>query len=99
VRIGLSGFPSERWSRALTSHLVNQLTGHPAVGHLRLKNIVRADQIVLEGVEAREAPHLGDSLRRAIDATNDTMARVDSRTGGGTNVPAAEASEIARQIH
>src|SRR3954454_17271719 len=75
VRIGLSGFPSERWSRALTSHLVNQLTRHPGGGHLRLKNTVRADQIAVEGVEARRATPLGACLRRATDATNDTMAR------------------------
>ena len=82
VRVPLSGCPSERWSRALGAHLVNEFTGHTAVGHLRLNSIVQADQIVLEGVESAEAPHLGDVLQRAIDATNQTCARGRTEAGG-----------------
>src|SRR4051795_10225784 len=70
VRIPLSGCPSRRWSRDLSARLTNELVGHEAVGHLRLNDIVQGDQLVLEGVEAREAPALADALRRAVDATN-----------------------------
>ena len=98
VRVPLSGCPSERWSRALGAQLVNEFTGHRAVGHLRLNRIVQADQIVLEGVEETEAPHLGDILRRAIDATNETCARADERNRPDTNVSQGEASAIADHI-
>ena len=32
--------------------------------------IVQADQIVLDGVEQREGPALGDALEQAVDAAN-----------------------------
>jgi hypothetical protein len=70
VRIRLSGCPSQRWSRDLSARLANELVGHPAVGHLRLNNIVQGDHLVLEGVEAREMQALAAALRRAIDLTN-----------------------------
>src|SRR4051794_40364598 len=70
VRIALSGCPSPRWSRDLSARLANALVGHPAVGHLRLDDLVQGDQIVLEGVEQREAPLLSDALARAVAATN-----------------------------
>ena len=72
VRVQLSGCPSQRWSRDLAAQLSQELVGHAAVGHLRLNvnDIVQADQIVLEGVEQREAPALGDALERAVDAAN-----------------------------
>ena len=98
VTVPLSGCPSQRWSRALGAHLVNEFKGHAAVGHLRLNRIVQADYIVLEGVEAAEAPHLGDILRRAIDATNETCARADARSRKDTNVSPAEASAIADHV-
>ena len=98
VRVPLSGCPSKRWSHALSAELVNELVGRPAVGHLRISNIVQGDQIVLEGVEAPEAPHLGQTLQRAIDATNDRIARADARTGGRANATRADASAIARQV-
>jgi hypothetical protein len=98
VLIPLSGCPSERWSRALGAHLVNEFTGHAAVGHLQLNSIVRADRIVLEGVEAPEAPHLGAVLRRAIDATNHTCERADTRSRTDRNVGRAEASAIASHV-
>jgi hypothetical protein len=72
VRMRLSGCPSQRWSRDLSARLANELVGHPAVGHLRLNNIVQGDQLVLEGVEARETQTLAVALRRAMDATNHT---------------------------
>ena len=98
VRVPLSGCPSQRWSRALGAHLVNEFTGHRAVGHLRLNSIVQADHIVLDGVEAPEAPHLGEVLRRAIDATNQTCARADARSRTDTNVSQGEASAIADHV-
>lgn len=98
VRVPLSGCPSQRWSRTLGAHLVNEFTGHAAVGHLRLNSIVQADHIVLEGVEAAEAPQLGDILRRAIDATNQGCARADARSRTDTNVSKAEASAIADHV-
>src|SRR3954451_12573870 len=70
VRIALSGCPSRRWSRDLGARLANALVGHPAVGHLRLNDLVQGDQIVLDGVEQREAPLLWDALARAVAATN-----------------------------
>ncbi len=95
VRIQLSGCPSGRWSRALSAHLCQELVGHPGVGHLRLNQIVQGDQIVLEGVEASEAPALAGSLRRAVDATNQAC------TGGQNsppNVAQQEADSIASQV-
>jgi len=68
------------------------------VGHLRLNNIVHGDQIVLDGVEAREAPQLGPVLSRAVDATNNCRSRADAREVAGVNVPRTEASAIAHQI-
>ena len=99
VRVPLSGSPSARWSQALSAHLVNALTGHAAVGHLRLNNIVHGDHIVLDGVEAAEAPELGNVLERAIYAANDTCARADARNPTRANVARAEASAIADQVH
>jgi hypothetical protein len=70
VRVQLSGCPSRRWSRDLAARLSRELVGHAAVGHLRVNvnDLVQADQIVLEGVEAREAPVLGGALERSLTA-------------------------------
>ena len=95
VSVPLSGCPSRRWSHDLKARLTNELVGHPAVGHLRLNNVVQGDQIVLEGVEEREAPLLSAALRRAIDATN-AACSVDTSTSA--NVPAAEADAIADKM-
>ncbi len=56
VQLQLSGCPSGRWSNTLSANLYTEFLGHPAVGHLRLDEIVQGDQIVLDGVEASEAP-------------------------------------------
>jgi hypothetical protein len=37
---------------------------------LSVNDLVQADQIVLEGVEAREASVLGGALERAVDGAN-----------------------------
>jgi len=95
VRARLSGCPSRRWSRHLSARLANELSGHKAVGHLRLNDIVQSDQIVLEGVEASEAPVLAGTLRRAVHASNYACPDPQDSTA---NVPQGQADEIARQI-
>ena len=97
VRVQLSGYPSRRWSQDLAARLSCQLVGHVAVGHLRLNvnDLVQADQIVLEGVEAREAPVLGGALERAVDGAN------RATTAGANpppNVTQREADAIAHAI-
>jgi hypothetical protein len=98
VRIPLSGCPSQRWSRDLSARLTNELVGHPAVGHLRLNHIVQGDHIVLEGVEAREAPLLSNALARAVAATNAECA-TDPEPAANPAQPRADAiaGEIAVQ--
>ena len=97
VRVQLSGFPSHRWSRNLGGRLTNELAGHAAVGHLRMNidELVQGDQIVLDGVEAHEAPALGDALRRAVDGANRATTE---EADHAPNVPQREANDIARQI-
>jgi hypothetical protein len=95
VRVPLSGCPSSRWSHDLRARLTNELVGHPAVGHLQLNDLVQGDQIVLDGVEEREASLLSDALRRAIDATNAACAGDASMSA---NVPPPEADAIADKL-
>ena len=97
VRVRLSGCPSRRWSRDLGARLIRELSGHAAVGHLRLNvnDLVQGDQIVLEGVEASEATELAGALQRAVDAAN--RAGVDTPNQPG-NVTQGEADSIARDI-
>lgn len=95
VRIPLSGCPSARWSRALSARLSNELVGHAAVGHLRLNDVVQGDELVLEGVEEREATGLAQALRRAVDATNQACPS-DSRHG--SRAARGEAQSIAHQV-
>jgi hypothetical protein len=95
VRIPLSGCPSRRWSRDLSARLSNELVGHPAVGHLRLNDIVQGDQIVLEGVEEREASLLWEALARAVTATN---AECPTQPEPSANVSQPRADAIAGAI-
>lgn len=97
VRVELSGCPSQRWSRDFAARLSQELVGHAAVGHLRLNvnDIVQADQIVLEGVEQREAAALGDALERAVDAANRATAGAPNPP---PNMAQTEADGIARTI-
>jgi hypothetical protein len=95
VRVRLSGCPSGRWSRDLSARVANELVGHVAVGHLRLNEIVQGDQIVIEGVEQREASALAAALRRAIDAANRSSTEEPHATA---NVAHDEADAIARAI-
>ncbi len=94
VRIPLSGCPSSRWSHDLSARLTNELVGHQAVGHLRLNDIVQGDQLVLEGVEAGEAPALAEALRRAVGATNEACPDEAERIA---KVAPGDAQAIARQ--
>jgi len=94
VRVSLTGAPSPRWSRALGAQLANQLSGHAAVGHLRLGELVQGSDLVLEGVEEHEAPALGDCLERAVAATNACVAAEPTRP---RNMPQAAADAIALQ--
>jgi len=97
VRVPLSGCPSRRWARCLGGRLTRELLGHGAVGHLRLNvnDIVEGNEIVLEGVEANEAPFLACALQRAIDDSN-RASRDTHRTR--PNVSRQEADEIADTI-
>jgi hypothetical protein len=97
LRIPLSGSPSRRWSRDLSARLTAELTGHAAVGHLRLNEVVQGQEIVLEGVESGEAPNIAGAVERAIDATNLACAD-DSRDATQESVPEAEADAIARTV-
>ena len=97
VRVPLSGAPSPRWSRALSAHLANELTGHAAVGHLHLNDVVQGSDVVLDGVEEREAPLLGDCLLRAVSAANACL-QDDEQPPPPTNMPAAHADRIAMQV-
>ena len=96
VRVQLSGCPSGRWSNALSANLYKEFLGHPAVGHLRLDEIVQGDEIVLDGVEKSEARTLAGTLRRAVDATNKACTRDADPTA---NVAQEDADAIARQVN
>jgi hypothetical protein len=97
VRIQLSGCPTHRWTRDLGGRLTRELVGHIAVGHLRINvnDIVQGNEIVLEGVEAKEAPALAQALQRAVDDAN--HASTDTPTPS-SNVSQQEADDIAGRI-
>jgi hypothetical protein len=97
VRVRLSGYPSRRWSRDLCARLARELLGRPSPAHLRLNvdDLVQGDEIVLDGVEDRDAAGLAGALRRAIEATN--------RADGGEadrvpNVTPGEAEIVASHM-
>lgn len=97
VRVPLSGAPSPRWSRALSAQLANALTGHAAVGHLRVDELVQGSDLVLDGVEESEAPALGACLERTVSAAN---ASVDGDAEPSpTNMPRHHAERIATDVH
>ena len=97
VRVPLSGAPSPRWSRAFGAQLANALTGHAAVGHLHLDQLVQGSDVVLDGVEEREAPALGPCLERAVAATN-ACVHADGEPSP-VNMPRAAAERIATEVH
>jgi hypothetical protein len=96
VRVPLSGTPGRRWSRVLTAHLAHDLTGHCAVGHLHLNDVVQGRDLVFDGVEDREAAALGRCVREAVEAANHACA------GDGparpANMSAHDAQAIARRL-
>jgi len=96
VRIALSGYPSRRWSLDLSARLVNELVGHHSVGHLRVNDLVRGNELVLEGVEEPEAPLLSGALARALDATN---AECEPAASPRPNLSQGEADTIAARMH
>ena len=97
VYVRLSGCPSRRWSRDPGARLIRELSGHAAVGHVRLNvnDVVQGDQIVLERVEASETTERAGALQRAVDAAN--RAGVDA-PNQPENVTQGEADSIARDI-
>jgi hypothetical protein len=97
LRIALSGSPSQRWSRDLSARLTLELTGHAAIGHLRLNEIVQGPEIILGGVESREASSIAGAVERAVDATNAACAG-DSDRIQDENVPRADAEAIADEV-
>jgi hypothetical protein len=98
VRVPLDSPPSPRWSKSLAAHLAADLTGHPAVGHLRLDAVVQGADIVLEGVEPAEAELLGPVLRDAIETANACCASDDDATAGQPNMDAGQAQAVARTV-
>jgi hypothetical protein len=85
LRIPLSGSPSRRWSRDLSARLTTELTGHAAVGHLVLNEVVQGHEIVLDGVESAEAPNI------AVLVTRDRNLQNKARLLG---VPAVDVSDL-----
>jgi hypothetical protein len=97
MRFPLSGSPSPRWSRDLSSRLVLELTGHAAVGHLRLNEIVQGQELVLEGVESGEASSIAGAVERAVDAANDDCA--DGKDADQSQkIQQAEADSVAQEV-
>jgi hypothetical protein len=97
VRLQLSGHPSRRWSRHLAARLTRELVGHPGVAHLRVDvdQLVQGDEIVLDGIEDREAPALAEAIRHAVEAAN----RAGSGELTGTpNVAQSDADAVAGHI-
>jgi hypothetical protein len=97
VRFALSGNPSPRWSRGLRAQLTVQLGGRPAVGHLRLNDVVQGSEIILDGVESAEASNIAGAVERAVDAANADCADSDDVDQSG-KVPQPEATAIAHEV-
>jgi hypothetical protein len=96
LRFPLSGSPSGRWSHDLSARLTTELTGHAHVGHLVLNDVVQGHEIVLDGVEAGEAPNIAGAVERAVDATNKACAATPDDTTLAN--PHAEADAVARTV-
>ena len=91
VRVPLDSPPSPQWSHAFSARLSRELLGGPSVAHLSLDRAVQGADIVLDGVENRQAERLGDALRVAVDAANRRAAT--PATAG--NMPRGDAEAIA----
>ena len=91
------GARADVWSRDLSAWLTLQLAGHPAVGHLRLNDVVQGSEIVLKGVASAEASSIPGSVERAVDAVNADCA--DGEDVGQTgSVRQGAASAIAGEV-
>jgi hypothetical protein len=73
------------------------LAGRPAVGHLRLNEIVRGQEIVLEGVESDEASHIAGAVERAVHAANTDCTGTED-ADRSENVSQSEADSVARDV-
>jgi hypothetical protein len=98
VRVPLSGTPSARWARVVSSRLMSDLTGHRGVGHMHFNHIVQGSEIVLDGVEEPEADCLGEALGRAIEAANEACRRFDMEPPPPGNVSQEVAERIASKV-
>jgi len=81
----------------MCARLATSLTGHAAIGHLKLDHLVQGSDIVIEGVESGEAEHLGPVLRAAIEAANGACD-CDPVLELPRNMPQARADELARAV-
>jgi hypothetical protein len=97
VRVQLSGCPSRRWSHDMAARLTRELIGHPSAAHLHVSvdGLVRGDEIVLDGVEDRDAAGLAGALQRAIDGANRADAQDTDRV---PNVTQVEADAVASHM-
>jgi hypothetical protein len=98
LRIPLSGSPSPQWSLSLGAHLMTELNGHEAVGHLRLNDVVQGADIVLEGVTAPYASALAPALLSAVEETNRCAEQGDHRPPKPCNMGQDEANRIASEL-
>ena len=96
VVVPLSGTPGPRWSQVFTAHLAQDLTGHRAVGHLHVNDVVQGRALVLEGVEDREAAALGRCLRHAVELAN--RACGSDPAPCVANMTPRQAQEIAEEV-
>jgi hypothetical protein len=92
VRVPLDSPPSPRWSEVFAARLSRELIGGPSVAHLSLDRAVQGADIVLDGVENRQAERLGDALRTAVDAANSATGDTPAPEG---NMPPGDAEAIA----
>ena len=97
VRLSLDSAPTPRWSDAMSARLAASLTGHAAIGHLKLDHLVQGSDIVIEGVEPGEAEQLGPVLRAAIEAANGACD-CDPIIEQPRNMPQERADELARSV-
>jgi hypothetical protein len=98
IHIALTGTPSPQWSRGLGAHLMTELTGHAAVGHMRLNEVVQGADIVLEGVSAPQASALGPALVSAVEEANRCAEEGDRRPQPPCNMSQEEANRIAAEL-
>jgi hypothetical protein len=97
IRVPLDTAPTPRWSDAMAARLATSLSGHAAVGHLKLNQLVQGGDIVIEGVEPAEAEQLGPVLLEAIEAAN-RICDGDAIAEEPRNMAQAQADDVARSV-